>query len=298
MNLKQLELFVAVAETGGFTAAADREGTAQPFVSATIRRLEDELGGRLLNRGARPLTLTPAGEALLRHAASALASIKAAGEDVRSLNAGTAGTVVMGAPPMVSGHLLAEPLTRFVRDHPGVRLKLVQMGAERIREAVVRGEIDAGIIAGWREAAGVRTTLLRREPIVAWTAAGSALAEQGALSWETLLGQPLVAFPDGYYQRTRLEQEAERLGVRMTIALEAESVALIGRFVQAGAGVATTLASVPPPPGVTAVALPENAWTPIALCERGNAGGPAAARLLTRHLIAGIARDHGAAGPS
>lgn len=284
MNLRQLELFIAVAETGSFTAAAERQGVAQSFVSAAVRRLENELGGVLLQRDKRPLVPTVAGVALLRHAGAALAAVKAAREEVRSLSAGTTGTVVIGAPPMVSAFLLAGPIASFVLDHPDIRLKVIQMGAERVRGAVMRGEIDVGIIAGWRSWEGVSTTLLRWEPIVAWVKAESALAGQSTLHWEAVLDQPLVAFPEGYYQRTRLEQEARRLGMHLNIAVEAEAISMIGSFVQAGVGVATMLGAVPPPPGIKAVNLLADAKVPIALCEPGKLSGSATGRLLIRHL--------------
>src|ERR1700691_3291532 len=84
MELRHLRYFVAVAEGGSLTVAAERTlHTSQPSLSRQIRNLEDEVGAQLLGRGARGIELTPAGRAFLDHARSVLSQVEAAGEAAR-----------------------------------------------------------------------------------------------------------------------------------------------------------------------------------------------------------------------
>ena len=97
MELHQLEYFVAVTEEGGFTRAAVRLRIAQPGVSAQIRKLERELGQELLDRSARTVRLTAAGEAVLPYARAALSAVESVREAVAELTGLTRGHVVIGA---------------------------------------------------------------------------------------------------------------------------------------------------------------------------------------------------------
>ncbi len=180
MNLRQLELFLAVVDAGGFTAAAARLRVAQPAVSAAVRRLEEELGARLLVRGARRLTLTAEGAAFLRHARAILAQVAASRHEIAAMRALEAGHFSIGAPPMVAGHLLPRVVDRFLSERPGLRLSVVQAGAEEIGARVLRGDLDLGIVADWRTPEGLAVRLLEVHPMVACVAAPRRSPDAGA----------------------------------------------------------------------------------------------------------------------
>ncbi len=272
MNLRQLELFLAVVDAGGFTAAAARLRVAQPAVSAAVRRLEEELGARLLVRGARRLTLTAEGAAFLRHARAILAQVAASRHEIAAMRALEAGHFSIGAPPMVAGHLLPRVVDRFLSERPGLRLSVVQAGAEEIGARVLRGDLDLGIVADWRTPEGLAVRLLEVHPMVACVAASSPLAGRRRLGWAELLDQPLILFPRGYYQRARVEDAAARLGRSPSVVVEAEAVPLIAELVRRGRGVATLLAAAAEGlAGIRVLSLPREATVPVAVCRRSGA---------------------------
>src|SRR3954454_15161660 len=120
MELRQLEYFVAVAEEESFTRASSRVLVAQSGVSAQVRRLERELGVELLERGARRVSLTEAGTAVLpfaRDALAAVAGVRAAVEELTGLLRGHVTIGMITAGPAV---LLADLLPGFNARHPHV----------------------------------------------------------------------------------------------------------------------------------------------------------------------------------
>jgi len=287
VKLRQVELFLAVVDHGGFIAAAERLGVAQPAVSAAVRRLEEDLGGPLLVRGGRGVALTPEGAVFLRHGRALLAQVAATRREVAAVRALEAGELLIGAPGMVAGHLLPPVLDSFLDGRPGLRVRVVQAGAEEIGERVLRGDLDLGIVADWRTPEGLATTLLAEHPMVACVADASPLAARDRLGWEELLEQPLLSFPRGYHQRTRLDEAARRLGVVPRVVVEAESVPLILELVRRGRGAATLLAcAAEGQPGIRAVPLPGDAVVPIALCRRARAPASALAEAFQAHLAA------------
>ncbi|WP_426958891.1 LysR substrate-binding domain-containing protein [Muricoccus radiodurans] len=121
-----LEVFVRVVETGSITAAAERLGTAKSSVSETVRALEERLGLRLLERGARNVRPTEAGAVLYRRARHLLDEEEAARREVQALGSAPAGRLRVAAPEsFVAGHLIPG-LPRFLDDHPAVEVDFVE----------------------------------------------------------------------------------------------------------------------------------------------------------------------------
>lgn len=167
MELRQLEYFVAVAEEGSFTKGARRVHVAQSAVSATIGKLERELGLALFARDAAGVTLTEAGTALLPEARGLLSAEKRARDTVEQVRGGLRGTirigtlVSVGARPASAGLLvvdLPEILGRFHVTHPLVafRLSTAATGSAGHLAAVAAGELDLALVGTVIRPAGVR----------------------------------------------------------------------------------------------------------------------------------------------
>src|SRR6476659_3482220 len=125
MEIHQLRYFVAVAETGSFTRAAEREGITQPTLSEQIMRLEGKMNGvgrRLFDRLGRRVVLTDAGHQLLGRAQAILAAVGEAERAVRDSAEG--GLLRIGAIPTVAPFVLPRAVTRFRQQHPAVQLQL------------------------------------------------------------------------------------------------------------------------------------------------------------------------------
>jgi DNA-binding transcriptional LysR family regulator len=276
---------VAVVDAGGFTRAARALRTAQPAVSLAIRKLERELGATLLVRSPRGVMPTEEGARFLEHARAILAHEAGARRDVQAVANLETGQLTLGVPPMVAATLLPRILERFVARHPGLRVVVVQAGADEISARVLRGTLDLGLIADWRRVDGLLTRLLVREPVVVCVAAAHPWSRRNQVTWADLLAQPLVAFPRGYYQRALLDEAARRLKVEPRIVVEAESIPLIAELVRRGRGAATLLAMTAAElSGIRTIALPDGVHVPIALCRRADAEPSPAARAFERIL--------------
>ena len=296
MNLRQIECFVTIVDVGSVTGAAQRLGTSQPTLSAVLRQLESDLGAKLLIRNARGLALTGEGTAFLTHARAILAQIDASRRDILRLQQTADGDVSLGAPPMFAAHLLPSAVRSFLRTHPKVRIRVLQAGADQIREMVLRGILDLGIVADRDPPPGLHSTLLQDHPMVACVKAsveGEPSPPSLMMTWSELLDRPLILFPKSYHQRQRLEQEAARLGRRPLIKAEAESVPLMLDLVRDGHGVATLLAAAAyGAEGIIPLLIAGGASVPIALCRRVEAPSSPPVEALRHHLVA-----HLSAGP-
>src|SRR3712207_6662350 len=142
MELRHLRYFVAVAEELHFGRAAARLGIAQPPLSAQIRRLEELLGARLLERTSRSVALTEAGRAFLATSRDVLAQLARGAEAARLLERGELGTLTIGYVPTLALELLPGIIRDFGRRHPGVRLCLREMSTAPQLEALRAGSID------------------------------------------------------------------------------------------------------------------------------------------------------------
>lgn len=143
MELRHLRYFVAVAEAGNLSRAAEKLFIAQPPLSLQIRQLEEEVGTPLFSRHPKGMKLTPAGEALLPNARDLLE--RAADLADTAGRAARAGTLTLGFVPS-AGSTVIPGLVRHLRaTQPGVELRLAEMISDEQHEALVAGRIDGGI---------------------------------------------------------------------------------------------------------------------------------------------------------
>jgi LysR family nitrogen assimilation transcriptional regulator len=146
MDLRQLRYFVAVAERGGFGAAASALNVAQSALSRHIKQLEHELGGELLERGARGVSVTESGKVLLARGRWLLGAVDDVKAEVRTENREPSGTVRIGAPSSLADILYA-PLARIVVERfPRVRLEMSEGLTEATSDRLLRAELDVGIV--------------------------------------------------------------------------------------------------------------------------------------------------------
>ena len=143
--VSELRNFLLVVDHGTFTEAARHAHLAQPSLSASIKRLEEDMGARLLQRlprGARP---TAAGQALMPHARAVLAELERARRAVREVEGLEAGEVRVGGGATASTYLLPPLLASFRTKYPGIRLRLIEDFSPNVPDLVRRGVLDLGI---------------------------------------------------------------------------------------------------------------------------------------------------------
>ena len=145
IELRHLIALEAVAREGSFGRAAISLGYTQSAISQQIATLERIVGERLIERpgGPRPVSLTPAGELLLRHAEAIVARLAAAQADLTALSHGEAGTLRVGMVQSVGQHVLPELMRRFAAAWPKVEVTLTESASDaELLELVERGELD------------------------------------------------------------------------------------------------------------------------------------------------------------
>jgi DNA-binding transcriptional LysR family regulator len=246
MELHQLEYFVAVAEEASFTRAASRVHVAQPGVSAQVRRLESELGERLLDRSGRTVRLTEAGAAVLPFARAALDAVAGARLAVDELAGLVRGRVTVG---MVSGcalPVLAELLAGFRKRYPGVAISLTEDTSDRLVEMLGDGRLDLALIgtAGPQEPPGISTAVLLDEELVAAVPPGHPLAGKETVTVKALRDEPLVSLPRGTGVRAALDAACAAAGFEPRIVFEASALPMVVTMAAQGLGLAVVPESV------------------------------------------------------
>lgn len=299
MELRQLECFVGVAEAGGFTAAAERLHMVQSGVSASIKNLERDLGARLFDRAAGGVRLSVAGDALLPAARATLDAARAAREAVDRVTTGVSGTVHLGTLPSMDVVDLPALLARLRVEHPGIRVRLrtSNSGSGGLAEELVRGDLDAALIANDGSGIpGVRMTWLLTAPVIALLPEGHRLAGRAAIRLAELADEQFIDFPAGFGNRRIVDAAYARLGLERAVSVEVTSVPDAAAYVRLGLGVSLVPLTSAPPTGLRAVPIhrPALPWVlSLATPATGATSAPAQALIdlvpeHKRDLAAGV----------
>jgi LysR family hydrogen peroxide-inducible transcriptional activator len=147
MEMHQLRYFVAVAQNGSFSRAAEHCHVSQPSLSQQIQKLERGLGQRLFDRLGRRVLLTDAGRLLLDRATAILATVDDTQRRLRPTDDDDGGQLTVGAIPTVAPYLLPPALNRFLRRYPGVEVTVEEDVTRHILQTVEAGELDLALVA-------------------------------------------------------------------------------------------------------------------------------------------------------
>jgi len=148
--LDALRHLVLIVEHGTFTEAARRAHLSQPALSASIRRLENELGASLLERGRTGAKLTAAGRAMIPHARAAITATRDARRSVAQIVGVERGEVRIGAGATACTYLMPPYVARFRRQHPSVRIFVREIPTDDVFDGLASGTLDLGIVSGTR----------------------------------------------------------------------------------------------------------------------------------------------------
>jgi DNA-binding transcriptional LysR family regulator len=238
MDIRQLKAFVAIAESGTFTAGAARVHVTQAAISMQIRQLENETHTQLFIRAPRRVILTEAGEKLLERAYTILREHDAALEELAALTGAHRGRMRIGsASAMVSADPLPNILRELRQAHPGVETSVVSGTSESLVKQVLAGELDAAFVSLPVEARGVQTELLNEDYLVAIASPSHALAKQKIVSAYALAGEKLILGERGGNTRRLIDQFFAQAGVTLKVAMELSRLAAIKRMVEEDMGV-------------------------------------------------------------
>lgn len=246
MEIRQLRLFIAVAEELHFGRAADRLHMAQPPLSQQIRLLEKELGVSLFARTTRSVELTSAGEALLAHARVVLDAIQDAEMAAKASGSGMYGRVRIGFAGAATRHLLPQLAREVKSRYPNIELVLRgNLYANAAQEAIARGEIDLGFVRLPFNLPGLSYRAIEDETLVCVLPAGHELATRGHIKIADLIDQPFVTFPrdSGSTLRSITNKVCWDQGFTPRVVQEAPDSYTIHAMVAAGQGVSLAFSS-------------------------------------------------------
>src|SRR6266704_171569 len=197
MELRHFRYFVAVAEAGSLTVAAERTlHTSQPSLSRQIRDLEDEVGAQLLRRSARGIELTPAGRAFLDHDRSVLSEVEAAAEAARRVAHPAKPCFAMG---FLTGHELTwmpKALQILHDELPNIDVMISSQYSPQLASALVKGTVDAAFLRREKGMPELAYRVLVKEPLVVVLPSDHRLAALKAIRPGDLAGETFVTVSD------------------------------------------------------------------------------------------------------
>jgi len=242
MELRHLRFFVAVAEEGSLTTAAEKRlYTAQPSLSRQIRDLETEVGAQLLTRNARGVELTPAGRAFLEHARLALAQVEAAAVAARRASLPVRASFALG---FLTGQEMdwLPGAMRILRDElPTVDVTVSSQYSPDLAEALVRGRLDLAFMRREADRPDLEYRTVAEEAVVAVMPSDHPLARKAEVTAEEIARGPFMHMSgtapvlrraiDDYFRARGLsvegEQRIDNLGMAMSLVASTRAVTLL-----------------------------------------------------------------------
>ncbi len=238
MEIRQLRAFIAIAELGTFTAAAQRVHVTQAAISMQIRQLETELGARLFVRAPRHVMLTEAGEQLLQRARQILRDHDAAVDEIAELAGAERGRLRVGsASAMVTTDVLPKLLKELRKQHNRSEITVASGTSEALVQQILAGEIDVAFVSLPVEARGINTERLSQDQLVAVASPRHRLAKQKTIDAYTLAGEKLILGERGGNTRRLIDQFFSQAGVTLHVSMELSRQAAIRRMVEEDMGV-------------------------------------------------------------
>jgi DNA-binding transcriptional LysR family regulator len=236
VTLDALRAFCAVLETGSFHAAAERIHRTQPAVSQQVKRLERELGHRLIDRSSgKP---TAAGERAYEQGRRLLQDAESLQREITELDPALHRPLRVGTSDTTALYFLPEIVRSFARAMPDTRLEIVNRPSESIAEQVSQGELDLGIVTLPAEARGLEALDLFRQDLVLVAPTGHALARRKQLTLAALKNEPFLQLAPQTRTGTLLRHHFAESGFEPAVVLDSGSFEVIKRYVREGVGIA------------------------------------------------------------
>lgn len=238
-TLRQLQYFIAVAEQGSVTRAAQNLSISQSSVTEAIKELEGDLGVELFERHPRGLSITHNGHQFLRHATKILGTVSDARNAFSETKENTGGTLNIGVTSLVAGYVLSDLLARYRRACPGVEISAIEDNGSYLEHLLIGGELDVAVmvISNLRDRMALQAEILETSPYRLWLPMGHPLVSADIISVADIAREPLIMLTvDEIEENTGKLLSA--LGARPHVAFRTRSVEAVRSLVATGAGVA------------------------------------------------------------
>ncbi len=236
ISLRQIQAFLAVAELGSFTRAAERLNMSQPALSLLVRQIEGELSLRLFDRTSRRTELTSGGREFEQVMRRLMADFDLAIDNATALASRKRGRLVIAAPPTFSAVLLPQAIAEFQGAFPGVQIVLRDT-TDNITDLVRSGEVDLGVGTISPGEGEIDRKVLVRDTLMLICHATSDLSRLDRIGWRDLDGCPLIALTRESGVRHLVDTGYQRVGLEARPAFEVSSMNTALAFVEAELGI-------------------------------------------------------------
>ncbi|MBD0383003.1 LysR family transcriptional regulator [Paenibacillus sedimenti] len=235
MELLQLQYFRTVARLEHMTKAAQELRIAQPALSKTIARLEENLGVPLFDRQGRQIRLNTFGKVFLEKAETALTALEEGRRQVNDLAGMKYGTISLATSTL---NRLSEPLGMFLSQYPEVNFQISQASMDEIADLIENGEVDFGFTALPIGRQGIREQTVINEEVFLAVPAGHRLANRRSISLSEVANDSFIGYKEGYLFQKMNNEFCKKAGITPKIVCEVDEPSSIANLVRAGLGVA------------------------------------------------------------
>ena len=237
MDLRQLEILQAIAETGSFTACGRKLHVSQSAISRQILLLDEELGEPLFLRVGRQVRMTPAAESLVQLGQRVFLDVRETVGAITDRTRDLRGTLRLSGGMTVCLYVFPPLLKRLRRVHPHLDVRLTVAMAGRSVQEIRGGRVDAGLLTLPVEESDLVTVPVLREELLLVTTPTHPLARRRKVTPRDLDGQPFVLFEVGSATRKVIDQFFATEKIEPTIVMDTENVEIIKAMVKTGMGI-------------------------------------------------------------
>lgn len=234
MEFRQLLHFVEVCEQGTISAAARSLNLAQPAISASIKKLEMEVNIALLHRRENGVTPTVAGSEFYQHCKQILKQTKDAKMAMLALEGLDTGEVELGVPSMIGSYFFPPIIMGFKSQYPSLKINVIDDGTYNIRERLLKGELELGVVSDNYLTAELDSVKLIKEEMVVCMAPDHPLADKDLISYQDFLSHELVLFRKGYYHHSLIERISQQEQITPQISFSSNLLPLIKSLIRKG----------------------------------------------------------------
>jgi LysR family nitrogen assimilation transcriptional regulator len=237
VDIRSLQLYLAVLEHGSITKAAERSHVTQPALGLHIRKLEHQFGVQLVQRHSRGITATEAGEKFAVHARAIIDRMKLAEAEMTQFAATPSGEIIVGMTPSVRETIADQLLERVSKNLQGVRLIIKEALSEVLVKHLMASRIDVALVYNTREGGDQLTfTPLAMERMYFVYPANEPVDGGETITAREAFGHRLILPTRNHNVRTEIERVAEKLGMSPELSHEVDSVPAIRSFIAHGLG--------------------------------------------------------------
>ena len=236
-DLTDLQLIVNIGDASSLTRGAEKSHLSLPAASNRVKNLEDHFGTRLFHRNSQGVTLTPSGEAFLRHARLVLRQIDHLRGDIHEYARGIKGQVRMLANTTAMTEFMPAVLSRFLASHPDVTVELRERLSYLVIKAVSEGSVDIGIVAGKPASSELEFIPYREDRLVLVAPLEHPLSDLNEVAFSDTLAYEYVGLSEWSAIHAFLIQAADKLGYPFRFRVEVGSFEAVCRMIEAGVGI-------------------------------------------------------------